>query len=87
MFVILINVNTSVFGVLSVVALFFFLANFVVLWALTLFEINSFEAKFSLLMNRNQVRLYREFEFFKTENLQESTQLERALLKVIPKIP
>lgn len=33
------------------------------------------------------MRLNREFEFFKTEILQESTQLEQALLKVIPKLP
>ena len=67
---------------ISITAFFAILSN-----VLSLFAIPYFEAKFSIVKNVNQVRRFRELKLFTTESLHESTRLEQALLKVIPKIP
>lgn len=77
----------SVFSTLFIFALIFFLINLSVIGALSSSLVDIFEMNFSLVFKGGGKRSSRELEFFKTDSLQESTQLEQALLKVIPKLP
>jgi serine/threonine protein kinase len=81
------SIYKSNFAFLTVISVLAFLASFIISSILRFYFVEDFSARFVVVFGGRQIQQLRELTLLVTSVRIEATQLEQALLKVIPKIP